>query len=230
MKFIWLGHAGFRIETGNEVLLLDPWLTGNPMMPAERHDEAVEGATHILLTHAHSDHAADAVELSKRLGVPVVGQFDMMAWWAEAEKIETIGFNRGGTVELGDAKLTMLPASHSTSFGSPEGPKAAGTEAGFLLAAEGRRVYLSGDTAIMADMAWIGEYFQPDVGVLSAGGHFTMDMAQAAWAAKKYFNFKVVIPMHYRTFPLLEQSAAALAEALPGVEVIEPQVMEAIEL
>jgi L-ascorbate metabolism protein UlaG (beta-lactamase superfamily) len=82
----------------------------------------------------------------------------------------------------------------------------------------------------MADMEWIGAYHKPDIGILSAGGHFTMDMAQAAWAAKRYFNFKTVIPCHYRTFPLLEQSAQVLAEGLPGVDVIEPQVLEPIVL
>ena len=82
----------------------------------------------------------------------------------------------------------------------------------------------------MADMAWIAEYYQPDVGILSAGGHFTMDMKGAAWAAKKYFDFKTVIPCHYRTFDILEQSADALVAGLPGVDVIEPEIMKPISL
>ena len=65
---------------------------------------------------------------------------------------------------------------------------------------------------------------------LRAGGYYTMDMAGAAYAAKRYFDFKTVIPCHYRTFPLLEQSAQVLADGLPGVNVIEPQVMEAIDI
>ena len=99
-----------------------------------------------------------------------------------------------------------------------------------MLRAEGRVLYFSGDTDIMADMAWFGEYYAPDVGILSAGGHFTMDMKAAAWAAQKYFDFKTVIPCHYRTFPLLEQSAEVLRDRLPGVEVLEPQVMQPIRL
>jgi len=79
-------------------------------------------------------------------------------------------------------------------------------------------------------MDWIGDYYKPDIGILSAGGHFTMGMAEAVYAAKRYFNFKTVIPCHYRTFPLLEQSAKVLADGLPGVDVIEPQVMQAITL
>jgi len=71
---------------------------------------------------------------------------------------------------------------------------------------------------------------RPEIGLLSAGGLFTMDMARAAWAAKRYFNFRTVIPCHYRTFPLLEQSADVLKEGLPGVDVIEPEVLVPIEL
>ncbi|MFV0512626.1 MAG: metal-dependent hydrolase [Jhaorihella sp.] len=230
MKIIWHGHGSFRIETGGKVLLIDPWLTGNPVLPENRHDEAVAGATHILMTHAHFDHAADAVALSRRLKVPVVGQYDVMAHWAEAEKIETVGFNKGGTVDLGGVRVSMVNAEHSSSFATPEGPAYGGTECGFMIAAEGHTLYHSGDTDIMADMQWLAEYYRPDIGILSAGGHFTMDMAKAAWAAKRYFDFKTVIPGHYRTFPILEQSAQALKDALPGVDVIEPQVMQAIEV
>ena len=230
MKLIWLGHGSFRLETENGVLLLDPWLTGNPVLPEDSHDAAVEGASHILMTHAHFDHSADAVRLAKKLGVPVVGQYDVMSWWADAEGIETVGFNKGGTVDLNGTKVSMVKAEHSSTFGSPEGPKNGGSEVGFMIRAEGKTIYWSGDTDIMADMAWFGEYYEPDIGILSAGGHFTMDMKGAAWAAKKYFNFKTVIPCHYKTFPLLEQSAQALVDALPGVDVIEPEVMQAIEL
>ena len=153
-----------------------------------------------------------------------------MSWWGETEGIETIGFNKGGTIDLNGVKVSMVKAEHSSTFGSPEGPKAGGSECGFMIAAEGHTIYHSGDTDIMADMAWFGEYYQPDIGILSAGGHFTMDMKAAAWAAKKYFNFRTVIPGHYKTFPILEQSAQVLVDGLPGVDVIEPEVMKPIEI
>ena len=82
----------------------------------------------------------------------------------------------------------------------------------------------------MADMEWIADYYKPTVGILSAGGHFTMDMAGAAYAAKRYFNFQTVIPCHYKTFDLLAQSAQVLIDRLHGVTVIEPQVMQPITL
>lgn len=230
MRIIWLGHGSFRIETGGKVLLIDPWLTGNPVLAEDRHTEATEGVTHILVTHAHFDHSADAVALSRAHGAPVVGQYDVMSHWAETEKIETIGFNKGGTVDLGGVRVSMVNAEHSSSFGSPQGPRYGGTECGFMIAAEGHMIYHSGDTDIMADMGWFGEYYKPDIGILSAGGYFTMDMAKVVWAARKYFDFKVVIPGHYRTFPLLEQSAQKLIDGLPGVRVIAPKILEVIEI
>ena len=178
MKITWLGHGSFRIEIGGKVLLLDPWLTGNPVLAEDQHEAAVTGATHILLTHAHFDHAADAINLSRRLGVPVVGQFDLMGVWGETEGIETIGFNKGGTVDLGGVKVSMVVAQHSSTFTTPDGLKAAGSEVGYMIAGEGHVIYASGDTDIMADMDWFGDYYKPDIGILCAGGHFTMDMAK----------------------------------------------------
>ena len=230
MNIIWLGHGSFRIEIGDQVLLIDPWLTGNPMLPEDSHEAAITGATHLVLTHAHFDHVADMLPLARRLGVPVVGQYDLMAHWAENDGIETIGFNKGGTVKLGDVTLSMVPASHSSTFATPEGPRTGGSEVGYMIAAEGHTIYMSGDTAIMADMEWMGDFYRPDIGILSAGGHFTMDMKAAAYAANKYFDFQMVIPCHYRTFPLLEQSAEVLSKGLPGVKVVEPQVMQAIRV
>ncbi|WP_127560574.1 metal-dependent hydrolase [Nioella ostreopsis] len=230
MNIIWLGHGSFRIEIAGQVLLVDPWFTGNPVFPEDRKADAIAGATHILLTHCHFDHVADVVDLAKDMAVPVVGQYDLMGYWAENEGIETVGFNKGGTVQLGDVAVTMVNAVHSSSFGTPDGPKWGGTECGFMIAGEGRTIYFSGDTDVMADMGVFADLHAPDIGILAAGGHFTMDMRRVAYAAKKFFDFKTVIPCHYRTFPILEQNADALAAALPGVDVIEPEVMEAIAL
>ena len=230
MNIIWLGHGSFRIEIAGQVLLIDPWLTGNPVLPEDQHEAAVQGGTHLLLTHTHFDHVADMLPLARKLGIPVVGQYDLMGHWAEHEGVETIGFNKGGTVALGDIQVSMVPASHSCSMGSDTGPNVTGTEVGFMIRGEGHMIYVSGDTDIMADMDWIGDFYKPQTGILSAGGYFTMDMAAAAYAAKRYFDFRTVIPCHYRTFPILEQDAAALTAGLPGVNVIEPQVMQAISL
>ena len=230
MKITWLGHSGFRIEIAGEVLLVDPWLKDNPSFDESRREEAIAGATRILLSHGHFDHANDVIEIAKALGVPVVGIFDLMSFWAEKHGIETVGFNKGGTVTLGEVSVTMVHATHSSSYGGSEGPVYAGSEAGYMIAGEGKTIYFSGDTDVMADMGLFEELHHPEIGILCAGGHFTMDMKRAAYAAKTFFDFKTLIPCHYRTFPLLEQSADALVAALPDVDVKTPEVMETLDL
>ncbi len=231
MKIIWLGHSGFRIEIAGEVLLLDPWLTGNPMLPEDRHGDAVQGATHILLTHGHGDHAGDAVRLARELKVPVGCIHELAEMWAAEDGVECLGFGKGGTISIGDVRVTMVNAVHSSSVDFMDGPlRYAGGEAGFMIAGEGHTIYVSGDTDVMADMKVFNDLHSPDIGILCAGGHYTMGMKRAAYAAKTFFDFKTVIPCHYRTFPLLAQSAQELIDALPGIDVIEPQVMRAIEI
>lgn len=230
MNIIWLGHSGFRIEIERAVILVDPWLTGNPMFPAARRAEATRGATHVLITHGHGDHTGDAIAIAKELSIPVVGIYDLMSWWEGAHGIATVGFNKGGTADLNGAKVTMVNACHSSSAGSENGPVYAGHESGYMIAGDDHVVYVSGDTDIMADMDWMGEYHRPDVGILCAGGFYTMDMKRAAFAARKYFDFRTVIPCHYRTFPALAQDAAELKAGLPGVNVIEPEVLVPITL
>lgn len=226
MRITWLGHSGFRIEIEDATLLIDPWLDGNPMFPPARRAEALAGATHVLVSHAHDDHAADALKLAKELHLPLIGVYDLVNWWESVHGISTIGMGKGGTVDLGGAAVTLVNAVHASSVRGSDGSRlCAGSEAGFMIAGEGHVIYFSGDTDIMADMEWMGDLHNPDIGILCAGGHYTMDMKRAAYAALRYFNFKTVIPCHYRTFPILEQSAAALTDGLPGVQVIEPQVM-----
>lgn len=231
MNIIWLGHGSFRIEIEDQVVLVDPWLTGNPMLGEDQHAAAIGGATQILVTHAHFDHIADVVDISKQTGAPVSGMYELAQYLHAQGATEGQAFNMGGTIALG-AKVTasMVPASHSSTTSINDLPVDMGQESGFILRGAGHTIYISGDTGIMADMDWIGDYYKPDIGIISAGGHFTMGMAEAAYAAKRYFNFTTLIPCHYRTFPLLEQSADVLAQGLPDVKVVEPEVMQAITL
>ncbi|MFO7854020.1 MAG: metal-dependent hydrolase [Paracoccaceae bacterium] len=226
MKLTWLGHSGFRMEIAGETLLVDPWLRGNPMFDETRFDEAVEGAGWVLVSHGHGDHAGDAAEIAKKTGAKLVGIYDFMQWMEGEHGIETVGFNKGGTVALGEVNVTMVQATHSSSF---PGLNYAGTESGFMIEGEGKTIYFSGDTDVMADMQVFQALHAPEIGILCAGGHFTMDMKRAAYAAKTFFDFETVIPCHYRTFPLLAQNAEAMRAEL-GDKVREPEVMAPIEL
>ena len=227
MQIIWLGHGSFRIEIEDQVLLIDPWLTGNPMLSADQHAAATDGATDILVTHAHDDHIADVPALSQKLNVPVSGLYELAQHLALKGAVAGDAFNMGGTISRGSVQISMVPASHSNAT-QGENRAYMGTESGYVIRGEGHCIYISGDTGIMADMDWIGDFYKPDIGILSAGGYFTMGMEEATYAARRYFNFKTLIPCHYRTFDLLEQNAKTMVAGLPGVHVIEPEVLDPI--
>ena len=230
MNIIWLGHGSFRIEIADQVILVDPWLDGNPMLDPSQYDAATAGATHILITHGHFDHTNDVLEVSQKTGAPVSGMLELAGLLHDNGAIAGHAFNLGGTITIGDVSATLVPASHSSSMKVEVSDTYTGTPAGFILRGEDRVIYISGDTGIMADMDWIGDHYKPTIGILSAGGYYTMDMADAAYAAKRFFNFDTVIPCHYRTFPALEQSADVLKAGLPDVNVIEAKVMIPITL
>jgi len=239
MKITWLGHSGFRIEIADQVLLIDPWLVGNPAFPEDRASEATTGATAIFLTHGHGDHASTTL--------PVARDTDAMIYCIHelslilgAEGAQVTGFGKGGTITLGEGTLgegeaavrvTMVNAVHSSSIDFKDGaPACAGDPAGFMISGEGHTIYVSGDTDLMADMAWFADLHQPDIGILCAGGHYTMDMTRAAYACQKFFDFKTVIPCHWGTFPLLAQSCDPLVYALDEGVVKVPEVLVAIEI
>ncbi len=230
MKITWLGHAGFRIEIAGQILLVDPWLRGNPSFDEARFDDAVAGATAILLTHGHFDHAADAAEIARATGAPVYGIFDLIGWLtAQHTGVEGVGFNKGGTVAIGDVAVTMVNAVHSSSLTVEDKPLYLGVEAGFVIAGGGETIYVAGDTDVHSDMALVQELHAPDIGILPIGGHFTMDAARAAFACRRFFDFRAVIPCHYRTFPLLAQSAEEFTRLVAPTRVIAPEVMETVE-
>lgn len=230
MKIIWLGHSSFRIEIEDQILLVDPWLSGNPTFPDVMRDKAIAGATAILMTHGHSDHIDDIPAIAQQTGAPVAGVYELAEWMENSHGLKGIGFGKGGTIQFGAVDVTLVNAVHSSSVMHNGQRQYVGTEAGLMIAGEGKTIYVSGDTDVMADMEVLNDLHQPEIGLLACGGYFTMDMKRAAYAAKKFFDFKTIIPSHYKTFPMLEQSAETLITALPDVDVIEPEVMVAIEL
>lgn len=229
MNITWLGHASWRIEIDDQVLLIDPWLRDNPSFKDHDRTKALDGVTAILITHAHGDHASEAEVIARELNIPIACIAELGDIWDSAG-VKTIGFNKGGTIKLGKVAVTMVNAVHSSTMDFGGSMRPAGSEAGYMIAGEGHVIYVSGDTDVTSDMGLWAELHEPDIGILNCGGHYTMDMKRAAFAARKFFNFKTVIPSHYRTFGLLAQNADELKAGLPGVEVIEPQVMQPISI
>ncbi|MEM7188969.1 MAG: metal-dependent hydrolase [Pseudomonadota bacterium] len=231
MRVTWMGHGSFRIEVSGQVLLLDPWITGNPVMPEGAGDGLTDGATHILITHGHFDHTADCVELAKKYGAPIIGMYELANWFGAGEGVEAIGANKGGTVMCGDVAVTMVAASHSSSIAVDDKPVYMGMEVGYMISHGGKTLYAMGDTDIMADWEWMAELHKPDYAIVPIGGHFTMDGARAAFGINKYLSgMKGVIPAHFKTFPLLAQSADDLVAGIAPMAVHELEVGGSVDL
>lgn len=218
-QITWLGHATFelRFDSG-EVLVFDPWIDGNPAYPKDYKIQKVDA---IAISHAHFDHVNDVIPLAKKFQPKVVAVFETASWFEKKGVKNTIGINKGGTVDLGFAKLTMTHALHSCGIKDGDDLVYGGEAAGYVLSLkDGRRAYFAGDTALFSDMALIAELYQPELAFLPIGDHFTMDPHQAAHAAR-LLRVKRVIPMHYGTFPALTGRPEDLAEKLQkdGIEV-----------
>jgi L-ascorbate metabolism protein UlaG (beta-lactamase superfamily) len=215
----WLGHAAFRIDTNAGArVYVDPWLSG-PTCPArEREPERVDL---IALTHGHSDHVDETVELAARFGCPVVAQVELRRWLTE-QGVPDDGLahsiNKGGSVTVGGVTVTLTDANHSSS--GPDG-RYLGEPARLVVALEdGTTVYFAGDTNVFGDMALIGRIYRPDVAVLPVGDHFTMGPREAA-VALELLGVPRCVPCHHGTFPLLTGTPGELRRlAPPGVELV----------
>jgi len=197
MKITWLGHSAFLIE-GRDRILIDPFLTGNPKAAIAA--DKVE-ADIICVTHGHNDHLGDAVNIAKRTGATIAAIVEMSDY-LEKLKVKTVGFNLGGTTKIRETNITMVPAMHSSSISAPGLEFAAAMPVGMVIES-GKVAYHSGDTAVFGDMKLIGDLYKPDVALLPIGGFYTMDPVQAALAVK-LIRPKYVIPMHYDTWPVIE--------------------------
>lgn len=197
IRVTWLGHAAFEVVSpGGTTLLIDPFLTQNPATPAERKDLAQYKPDAILVTHSHGDHEGDAVALAKATKAKVVGAHDHVRK-LEIPEEQKLGGNVGGAVAVGDVTVHFVPAMHGSTPG--------GRPLGFVVRfSDGRSLYHSGDTWIFGDMALIHDLYKPEILLMNAGGGpYTQDPTTAALAVKKFFKPKVVVPMHFGTFPPL---------------------------
>ncbi len=223
MKMTWLGHSAFRIETGGDVLLIDPFLTGNSKFQGS-FEQATEGCTHIILTHGHDDHVGDTLEIVKRTGAMVIAVFEL-AMYLNGQGVEKVNpGNPGGTIADSGFDVTFTKAFHSSSTIVDGKPVYLGNPCGIILRAGGKTLYHMGDTEIFGDMAIIQEVFQPEIGCVPIGDRFTMGAKQAAMACKRYFKFKTIIPVHYGTFPIIDPDPSKFLAEMEGENVVVPEV------
>ncbi|KQT83412.1 metal-dependent hydrolase [Aurantimonas sp. Leaf443] len=218
MKITYFGHSAFRIETGASVILVDPFLSGNPHFKAADIEAAAHGVTHIVLSHGHSDHVGDTVQLAKAHGCKVVGTYELVSWLSK-KGVETIEpGNTGGTIVFDDFSVTLTQAFHSSGEMEADGTVTyLGMPNGLVFHfGDGPTVYHMGDTDIFGDMALIEELHAPKIAMVPIGDRLTMGAAVAALACRRYFNFDTIIPIHWGTMPILDPNPQKFIESMEG--------------
>lgn len=213
-KFTCLGHATVRCDLpGGEVLLIDPWVEGNPACPDEH--KTFDRIDAILITHAHFDHIGDAVELAKKHRPrKVVANFEICTW-LESKGVENCsGMNLGGCQDVLGLQVTMVRADHSCGISEGSQILYGGSASGYIVKLPGGfTFYHAGDTALFSDMQLFCDLYRPELAFLPIGDLFTMDPRQAARACR-FLGVRRVIPIHWGTFPLLTGTPEKLVKAL----------------
>ena len=201
MKVSYHGHAVVKIETGGKTILIDPFITGNSLTDLKVEDVKPDV---IIITHGHRDHLGDTVQLAKNNDVLVIANDELSAYlgW---QGLNVHPLHIGGSYQFDFGRVKLTPAFHGTGLQTKDQKIIyLGMPAGVLFMAEGKTIYHSGDTALFSDMKLIGERHPIDLAFLPIGDNYTMDPEDAAYAAK-LLNAKTVVPMHYNTFPIIQQ-------------------------
>lgn len=231
----WLGHATFTLRLSDgRCVLIDPWVEQNPACPEQCKD--FDRIDIMAITHGHFDHIADAVPLARRYQPQIAAIFEL-GNWLERQGVENITtMNKGGSVDLGGVKLTMVHADHSCGILDDDGSIIYGGEAvGFVINIDGvAPIYHAGDTAVFGDMALIRELYAPEVAMLPIGDLYTMSPKEAAKAVE-LLQPRIVIPTHFGTFPPLTGTPEMLRmelskRGLDNIEVRELMPGESTDL
>jgi L-ascorbate metabolism protein UlaG (beta-lactamase superfamily) len=227
-KLTWHGHANFQITTPNISIIIDPWFEGNPSAQSSSKD--IANPDLVLVTHDHDDHTGQAVEICQQTGAHVLAVVETAQKLAqqgvpENQVVNGIGANIGGTIDFKGTKITMVQAEHSSLSGTP---------VGFIITLEdGYCLYHAGDTGIFSSMELFGQLYNIDLAILPTGGIFTMDPRQAALACR-LLKCKAVVPMHWGSFPILEQNTKNFEKELdrinPDISLFAMNPGEEIEL
>ncbi|MFC0557927.1 metal-dependent hydrolase [Halalkalibacter alkalisediminis] len=227
MKLSYHGHSVVCVETLGTKLIIDPFITGNGLTDLDPDQLKVDV---ILLTHGHNDHVGDTVALAKKNDALVIAPFELSTYLSW-QGVRTHPMHIGGSHEFDFGTVKLTQAFHGSSYTIEEEQKMVytGMPAGLLFTAEGKTIFHAGDTALFGDMKLIGERNTIDVAFLPIGDNFTMGPEDAAIAAE-WLQAKRVVPIHYNTFPVIEQDPVEFAENLSGKKGLPLKVGESIEL
>ena len=211
MYIRYIGHSSFSLE-GAKKILIDP-------TPAEAADI---DADLILITHAHGDHMN--LNILKKLGAQTIAVHELSRYLRK-QGIPATGMGLGGSIDADGVTIRMVPALHSSSVELPDGTDAyMGSPCGFVVEMDGVVVYHAGDTALFSDMQLIHDLYHPDVALLPAGGHYTMGPEEAMIAAE-WIGAPLVIPMHYNTFPAIEQDLSGFKKAIEATTAMQVNLL-----
>jgi L-ascorbate metabolism protein UlaG (beta-lactamase superfamily) len=216
----WLSHSAFQLTIGEHQILIDPYLTGNPLATVSPDDLA---ADFILLSHGHGDHVGDTPAIAKRTGATVISNNEIGHWLHDKQGVKNVhGLNPGGGVKLPFGRVELTIAHHSSSL--PDGTYGGQPNGILIFTNEGKNIYHAGDTSVFLDMQLIGER-GIDLALLPIGDYFTMGI----WGSLKAISFlkpKVVIPMHYNTTPETMQDVTEWAQRVQNDTDAQPVVLD----
>lgn len=204
IELTWFGHAAMQLRIDGQRLLVDPYFTGNPA--ASTTADKV-GADYILISHGHDDHVGDAIDIARRTGARVISNVEIIDWFRNQGITNTHAQQVGGGFRHPFGYLKLTFAIHGSAL--PDGSYG-GNPAGFLLSADGKKIYLACDTGLFGDMELIGDE-GIDLAVLPIGGNYTMG-SEEALRAVHFIRPKAVIPVHYNTFDVIQADAADWAQ------------------
>lgn len=219
LKFTWLGHSCFWMEIDGHSILFDPFLTGNPLAAVSANEVNPEI---IFLSHAHGDHYGDTLQIAKRTGAKVVTNADMCGYLGKQGLENLHPGNTGGGWDHGIVHARFTQALHSSSF--PDGTYGGNPNGFYLTTPSGLKIYFAGDTDLFSDMSLIGDR-GVDVAFLPIGDNFTMGPAESLKAIH-LLRPRYVVPMHYKTFGLIDQDGRAWGDQVSSLTNASPIVLD----
>ncbi|MDB5084162.1 MAG: metal-dependent hydrolase [Bacilli bacterium] len=211
MEIIYHGHSCVQLSNQNQSIIIDPFLTGNPLAKTKARDIQVQ---YVLLTHAHGDHMADAASIAQNNQATIIATFEL-ATYLSWQGLTTHAMNIGGAYQFDFGQVKMTQAFHSSSIVLEDQKQILymGMPGGYLITMGGKTVYHAGDTSLFTDMKWLGEQHDISVAFLPIGDNLTMGPEDAAVAAE-WLKADVTVPIHYNTFPVIQQNTDEFMQLL----------------